>query len=208
MMERFSQNNEQEIILDYFQFTDPKKQYVFLDVGANDGITLSNTRALALMDWAGVLVEASPKAFKRLVETYADNPLMDLHNIALGSANGAIMLNESGPLLGQTDLALVSTVHEHEMERFKSVVRYEQVPVNCLNWETFMANCTKWRHFDFISMDIEGSELEILPAMDLSETQLICIEWNGRDDIKREYEKYIKGFDLIHINGENLIYAR
>lgn len=200
---RYSQNLEQEIILEYLQ----GKIGTFLDCGANDGVTLSNTRALAELGWAGVLIEASPKAFKRLQENYPNSLKHHLYNFALGSFNGIADFNESGSLLGSDDIALVSTMNESEMNRFKKAVTYDRVEAKCLTWETFIEGCPI-KHFDFISMDIEGSELEVLPFMDLSKTYLICIEWNGRYDLKAEYEKYLNGFTLIHTNGENLIYGR
>jgi hypothetical protein len=58
----YSQHGEQEVILKYFAGT----QGTFLDIGANDGVTFSNTYALQLMGWRGVLVDASPVAAARL----------------------------------------------------------------------------------------------------------------------------------------------
>jgi FkbM family methyltransferase len=213
----YSQNSEQDIILNYFS----DRKGTFLDLGANDGVTLSNTRALAEIGWSGVLVEASPKAYAKLKDNYAslkvtshpgtpDKPHIsnfDRYNIAIGTTNGIMKFKESGTLLGSGDVALVSTFHDSEMDRFKSVVEYEEIEVKCLTWKAFMEGCPV-KYFDFISMDIEGSELDVLPHMDLSNTLMICIEWNSKEDLKREYEKYLYGFKLIYTSAENLIYAR
>ncbi len=202
-MKRFSQNNEEQIILDYFGAF----KGTFIDLGSNDGVTLSNTRALALLGWQGVLVEPSPKAFKRLQANYPDLMNFHLYNIALGEQNGVFEFNESSALISQNDVALVSTFHQSEMDRFKRTVNYEKVEAKVLTWETFIQGCPI-KHFDFVSLDIEGSECEVLPFMDLSKTRMICIEWNGNSNLKTEYEKYLSGFVLIHTNGENLIYAK
>lgn len=199
---KYSQNSEQDIILNYFG----DRKGTFLDLGANDGVTLSNTRALADLGWTGVLVDASPKAFKKLQENY-QNIDFHLYNIALSHENGVLKFKESGTLLGSGDVALVSTFHDSEMERFKSVVEYEEIEAKCLTWKAFMEGCPV-KDFDFISMDIEGSELDVLPHMDLSNTAMICIEWNSKEDLKREYEKYLYGLKLIYTSAENLIYAR
>ena len=62
----YSQNNEQEIIINLFK---GKRDGKFLDIGANNGVTLSNTFALAnFYGWSGLLVEASPKAYQRLLK--------------------------------------------------------------------------------------------------------------------------------------------
>lgn len=209
-MKNYSQTNEQEVILTYFG----DFKGLFCDLGANDGITFSNTYSLALLGWKGTLVEPSPKAFRKLSNTYADLPKnFELLNAAIGDKAGKMILQESGSLVSKQDVALVSTFHESEMDRFRKVVIYTPIEVNVMAWshvaDVRMNETIHGRgHFDFISMDIEGSELEVLPQMDLSETKLICIEWNSKPDLKKEYEKYLSGFKLIHTTAENLIYGR
>lgn len=199
----YSQNSEQEVILKYFQ----GKTGTFIDIGSNDGITFSNTRALAERGWKGVLVEPSPKAFAKLKELYNGHKGFYLYPYALGSHNGKAMLQESGPLCSAADVGLVSTFHSHEMDRFKRTVKYEPVEVKVFKWKTFLNRLTI-KEFDMISMDCEGNELSILPDMDLSKTSLICLEWNSKPELKAEYEKYLAGFKLIYTSGENLIYVR
>lgn len=200
----FSQNNEEQIILDYFG----DRSGTFLSIGENDGVTLSNVRALALTGkFKGVMVEPSPKAFGRLKDLYEGQTGFYCYPFALGGRNGTAVLNESGNLLNQQDVGLVSTFHQSEMDRFKRTVSYNPVEVKIFKWKTFL-NRLKIREFNMISIDCEGSELYILPDMDLSKTELICIEWNSKPELKTEYEKYFDGFKLIYTSGENLIYAR
>lgn len=203
-MENFSQNQEQAAILDYFG---KDVQGTFLDLGANDGITLSNTRALALMGWAGILVDASPNAFERLKENYRGAAGITCYHAALAGYDGKINLHDSGKLISDKDVALVSTVNQWDYDRFKGAVRFEDVIVPCFTWETFL-NASPIKTFTMMSIDIEGSELDVLPRMDLSKTMLVCLEWNGREDLRLEYDKYLRGFNVIYTSGENLIYAR
>jgi FkbM family methyltransferase len=202
-MKNYSQNNEQDVILNYFG----DFKGTFLDCGANDGVTLSNTRALALLGWKGVLIEASLNAYSELFKLYGADGNFDLFPYAIGRKNKKLTFYESGELLGQGDKSLVSTFHQHEMDRFKKTVHYNPIEVQCHSWD-FFADNVQFRPFDFISMDIEGSELEVLPQMDLSEVKMFCIEWNSKPELKKAYEPYFKGFKLIHTTGENLIYAR
>jgi aminopeptidase-like protein len=79
----------------------------------------------------------------------------------------------------------------------------------CYDWKYFLEQ-SELKEFDFISMDIEGMELEVLPQMDLNELKvyLFCVEWNGKNfDFFDNYFKSF-GFNLIHQNPENLIYGR
>ena len=126
-------------------------------------------------------------------------------NIAITKKSGWRDFNESGALLGEKDSALVSTFHKSEMDRFKKV-EYNKVKVSCLKWATFADAYPK--SYDFISIDVEGCEMEILPHMDLSKTRMVCIEWNTDPTKRTQYEEYLKGFKLIDVNQENLIYAK
>lgn len=199
----YTQNKEQDAILNYFG----DHIGTFLDLGANNGITFSNTRALAERGWKGVLIEPAPTSFAQLKELYKDNKGIYTYNYAISDRNGNKVLLTSGTLLKNGDVELVSTFHPSEMERFKSVVTYNPVDVKCFTWNT-ARNRWKIKQFDMISIDVEGSEMEILPHMDLSEVKMLVIEWNGKPELKTEYEKHLDGFKLIYTSGENLIYVR
>lgn len=203
MERRYSQNNEDAIIRQYFG----DKKGTFIEIGANDGITLSNTRALAELGWRGVLVEPSPKAYERLVKNYEGMKGFYTYPFALSNHNGNAILHESGPLITSQDVALVSTFHAHEMDRFKMSVNYGPITVKCFTWKTFL-NRLSIKQFDFISLDIEGEEMNVLPDMDLTTTSMVCIEFNSKPELKVEYEKYLDGFKVIYTSAENLIYAR
>ena len=199
----YSQNNEEKIILDYFNGSTGN----FCDIGANDGITLSNTRALAERGWKGVLIEPSPRAFEKLKTLYHKHKGFYIYQVALGNYNGNAILFESGSFINSHDVGMVSTFKQNQMDRFKKVVEYVPTEVKIYKWRTFLNRLTL-KEFDMISMDIEGNELEVLPDIDLSKTKLICIEFNGDQQLKSEYEKYLAGFKLIYTSPENLIYVK
>lgn len=200
----WSQNNEQLIIEDFFK--DIKG--TFLDLGCNDGITLSNTYALVKLGWAGLMVDASPKAYSRLIENMPFENDLTFMNCAVGKFDGEIILHESGELLGTGDTSLVSSTLEEETKRWGSLnMPFEDVKVPCRTFPSLLSQ-TKQKQFDFISMDIEGMELEVLPQMDLKALgcKMICVEFNGKE--KEKYDAIIEpqGYKLIHKNAENLIY--
>ena len=198
-----SQNNEQQVILDYF------KDHVgtFCSLGENDGLTFSNVRALAERGWSGVMIEPDPEAFERLKKLYEGHKGLYTYNYAISDTNGKKFLQKSSSLLGQGDTGLVSTFNASEMKRFHSVVKYEPTEVTVYTWAT-ARNRWSIRSFDFISIDIEGDELRVLPSIDLTNTKMLCIEFNGRQDLKEQYDQYMEGFKVIYTSPENLIYAR
>jgi len=205
-MKIYSQNLEQNYILEYFK----DKRGTFIDIGANDGLTLSNTRALAELGWRGVFVEPSPKSFEMLKKNYEGLKGFYFYQVALGDHNGNAILQESSSLLTSADVGLVSTFEASEMQRFNKICTYEPVTVKMYKWKTFM-NRLQVKTFDFISLDVEGFELHILPDMDLSKTSLVCIEHNGHPGKKRAYLECCAKYrieNIIYESGENLLIAR
>ncbi len=118
-------------------------------------------------------------------------------------------MKDSGELLKTGDRSLVSTLVPAEMERFKSVLKYEDVEVKVYRWKTFLNRLTL-KTFDFISIDCEGLDIEILKQMDIEGlgVKCLCIEFNGNQEVKAEIDKIMTGFKIIYTSGENLLYAR
>lgn len=204
---KYSQNDEDFIIREYFG---SKVHGTFLSIGENDGMTFSNVRAMAEKGWKGVMVEPSPKAYEKLVALYKGFKGFYTYNVALSNHNGNAILHESGPLCSAKDIGLVSTFHQHELDRFKNVVNYEAVTVKCFTWKTFL-NRLSIKQFDLISLDVEGSEMDILPDMDLTNTSMLCIEHNSKAELKKQYLECTSKYGIsriIYESAENVIIAR
>lgn len=209
-MKDYSQNGEQAIILNYFG----DRKGVFLDIGANDGVTFSNARALNELGWKGVLVEPSPSAYKKLGENYWPpvGGAVYLIPAAITTADGPIDLYDSGTHLKKGDVALLSTTVPKEMDRWKkSGEQFTKTSVRGITFETLMKE-TGHTHFDMISIDVEGADLDVLRQIDLTAVgcQLLCIECNQRKDDERAVDEYCRkhGMKLLARSYENLIYAR
>lgn len=209
-MRDYSQNGEQKIILDYF-----KDSYngVLLDIGANDGITLSNSRALIEKGWRGVLVDPAPSVFPLLSRNCEGYPV-DTCNCAIGPQTGRMTLHESDSHLvngENNNLGLLSTLKLSEIDRWKGTQVFTPVEVNCFTWKDFcevvgIENAT----FDFITIDAEGLDYEILSQIDLTETKMVCVEWNGNKEVKQKIIDYCGRFGLLvrYNNVENLILTK
>lgn len=197
-MKKYSQNNEQHIIFQTFR----QRKGTFLDLGAFDGISLSNVRALAELGWQGVMVEASPFVFEKLKSNYEDFDKVQLCNMAVGATTGILDFHDNHHAVG--------TLHASETERWKGNQQFKTIEVPCMEINEFIDTVSTYKTFDFISCDIEGEDLNVIRRMDFDalKTRLICVEWNGKD--KFLYDKILLpfGFKLIHKNGENLIYKR
>jgi len=205
---RHSQNNEEDIILNLFKL---KRNGTFLDIGANDGVTLSNTFALANnYGWTGLLVEASPKAYERLLKNYElINGQIDFQNVAIGKEDGFLDFYESGELLNKGDVALVSSGVKSELDRWASLnMPFEKLSVTMTTIKTMLERSRHFR-FDLLSLDIEGMELDVLPQIDFDALgiKVAVIEWNSKNEKAYNDIMFPFGFKLVSKNQENLIYT-
>ena len=194
----YSQNREEEIILNHFK----NFKGTFLDLGAYDGIDLSNTRALTELGWAGICIEPNPVIFERLCDNLkAFNKVIE-YKFALGTENKTITM--------QMNDSYYSTVKQSEVDRWRGAFKFESAEVQMLDFKSFL-EFSKYKTFDFISIDCEGLDYEILAQINLDEVEckMFCVETNSKETDK--YINYIskfEGFKVISVNAENLIMAR
>lgn len=202
----YSQNQEEKYILDFFK----GRKGTLLSIGENDGITFSNAKRLIENGWKAILVEPSHSAFNMLAELHKDNKNVSLVNCAIGHMNYVTRFHESGPhLYDRSDNALLSTINEQEKSRWKNVewIEYD-VDVITYNELTYR---TGVKSFNFITIDAEGVDTLILRQIDLSECELLCIEWNGKSEVAIEIFKHTHQFgmkNIVYQNSENLIISR
>jgi FkbM family methyltransferase len=195
---KHSQNNEQDVILAYFGAS----VGAFLDIGANDGRTFSNTHALALAGWHGVCVEPSPVAFASLSETYRTNLDIELVQAAITAENRKFSFHQASD-------TLVSSLDSAQPERWSHHnFTWDVVEVQGMTFPALLESCDL-KQFDMISIDAEGYDYEILRQMDLDalRCKLICVEY-GTHEVQIGAHCRSFGMQLVHRNGENVIYAR
>jgi len=209
----YGQNKEDKTVYEYFlnKYGIEFKGNV-LDIGANDGITLSNSYFLIDLGWKGYLVEAGKSAYEKLNNIYNSKENVNIYNIALGNQNGNVTFFESKNLLNSDDVGLVSSVISSETIRWRNTgVIYEEYNVEMITFDNFIKlNKLKDKVFDFISIDIEGLDYDILTQIDLDKfgCKCVCVEFNGKE--KEKYVQYALKYDmyLLTQNAENLIFVK
>jgi FkbM family methyltransferase len=190
----YSQNDEQDYILNYFSGF----KGTFLDIGANDGKNLSNTAALVDNGWEGVMVEPSPATFKQLMLNYLYNKRLQPVNCAVSDKAGAITFYEC-------EDTLISSMNETLIKSWGRP--YVPIIVQSLTYKLLLEEL-EYKQFDFISIDAEGMDLVILKQIDLTDVKMICVEHGNT--FEREIKEYCEGFGMKQImrNFENIVMAR
>ncbi len=201
-----SQNNEAKIVSDYFKGF----KGTVLDIGANDGMTFSNSYDLIKSGWSGVLFEPG-QVFDQLDKLYDGNPKVDCYQLAITEKQEQLTFYQSGAhVKNGTDTGLVSTLDYDETIRWRnSGVEFTETKIQSVPFSWVL----KWhKQFDFITIDAEGNDWNILKQIDLNLVgcRCLCIEWNGDAQLHKQYSYYAMsfGFNLIHTNKENLIFAK
>jgi FkbM family methyltransferase len=184
----FSQYGEDVLVWKYFG---EKRTGVFVEVGANDPEENSQTLLLERNGWTGILVEPQSTCCERLRQA---RPKAKLFQVACGSPQqrGKVFLQ----LKGATS-KLVSPASAD-----LSAIRHEEVQLITLDEVLEQAGNPR---IDFLSIDVEGNDLEVLRGFDIQRhrPQLIVIE----DDYQRRLEiyRYLKqqGYRLVKRIGSN-----
>ena len=91
MPKGYGQLGQDLLALDFFR-SYPAESKVFLDIGAFDGISFSNTRLLFEEGWSGVCIEPCSKNYKKLELLYKDTPVVTV-KAAATDYEGELELN-------------------------------------------------------------------------------------------------------------------
>lgn len=193
----YSQNGEQKIITDFFAGRVGR----FLDVGAYDGLTFSNTRRLLELGWHGVLVEPSPKVIPGLRRNVAEfDDRACVFECAIGDSNGRVKFFDNAG-------AVATTSRDHVL-KWSVQTTFDECDVLSMTPELLLD--LVGTDFDFVSIDTEGTNMmlvKLFPWHRLPGCRLVCVEHDSADkSILEILEPF--GFSQLARNGENLILSR
>lgn len=200
---RHSQHREDDFIEKFFR----GHTGVLLDIGANDGITISNSRRLMEVNWQGVFVEPSPKAFEKLKQLYEHS-----FNYAIKDYDGVCDFWESGAMKvwnRRPNDGLLSTTREEIQKTWKRRMKREKMQVQCKTFFSFLRE-SPFKQFDFITIDAEGDDFEILRQIPLWEIgcRLLCIEFFNEVKLLRFQEYLLEvNYHLVHQTKCNAFFA-
>lgn len=195
----YSQHREQEIVGRFFQQSEVDYTPFFVDVGAYDGITGSNSRFLAELGWAGIAIEPNLDVFARLRTLYAENPAVRCVQCAVSdyASDEVEMMISDGPEGIQKENAWhysqVSTLNQwfanDYIEKHQYQYRSVKVRVRPLA-EILYANACP-RDLGFLCIDCEGEDERILKAFDLSHFRPRLLSVECGDESRSMYEDHL-----------------
>jgi len=184
LTESKSQNGQ-----DFFALlsNDFKSSGVFIEFGAYDGVIFSNTHLLEKQfGWTGILIDPIPSHYESMKQS---------RNCKL--IHGAITAKHQ-------ESVLIEELPASDLSRFVSKRKiFKKVhKVKAFTLQEVIDNNLKSNEIDFLSIDIEGEDIEILKSFDLSHYKIkaICVEHNFREGSD-------KIIDFMYKNGYDLVYS-
>ena len=197
-MKAKSQYGEDEFILAFFG--DHKGR--FLDVGAFDGHTFSNTGQLAEGGWSGVCVEPSPSVFPYLARYH------DLHDVLC--LNAAVTVAAKWmPFWDAGGDALSSLDSEHVAKFAADGYPFQRCWIHGVTWSQLLEGFPG--SYDFLNIDVEGTNAELAMAcpLDAIGARLVCLE-NDLGDQHNTVLARFRSFGYATLNkiGGNLLFGR
>jgi len=155
-MKTYSQHGEDLFLIGLFDATQGGH---ILDIGANDGVTYSNSRLLIEdYGWNAVLIEPTTACIERLNNLYQDNSLVTILPYAVSSEEG-----EATIFLGNLEpdtVNQVSTLSTQE-KLYWETNRHVQYNEEIVKTKTIkqLVDSVDCKHYNIISIDTEGSDI-------------------------------------------------
>lgn len=199
-MSFYSQNNEEEIITEFFG----DRKGNFLDIGAYDGIAMSNTRKLLENGWAGVLVEPMWTSFEKLCENC--RPFQERVKLVMAAVGPRRSVRRIW--VDMTDMREWSTTVNDELKESGSVRQPDEL-LTYVPTILIQELLDGFGPFEFVSIDAEWEDLSILMGTsteDWKHTELLCVEYRNNQEKPAVQERLTAlGFSQLYESKENII---
>ena len=197
----YSQAGQDRIIYDVF-FKSKKQNGYFVDIGAYDGITGSNSYFFEKnLGWEGILIEPSRNQFSKLEK--------NRKNICFNNAisNKIQSIEFIDVIKGLTQMSGLK--QESYTDTYNMLDSDLNTLTECyvIDTSTF-SNLVKRKNIDYLSIDIEGGELDLIHSIDFSSYQIkvLSIENNKPNEIIYHEHLSKNGFVFFDFCGQDEIY--
>ncbi|NDB26135.1 MAG: FkbM family methyltransferase [Gammaproteobacteria bacterium] len=189
-----------------------KREGYFIELGANDGISQSNTKHLELFHgWKGLLIEPVPSQY-RLLKFSRSKKTRKINALCVPSTH-------HGGVESIWDLGLMSTVEkyyekddliDHIAAARKHLGREGvKLLVPALTLNEILTNVSAPKQIDLLSLDVEGMELSVLEGLDLAKWEIQFIVIESRDIVETKAYLLARGYKFLRkLSHSDLLFSR
>jgi len=177
--------NLSEIYQKYFGF--PSKGY-FVEVGAFDGESFSNTSCLADHGWKGLYVEPIHEYYLQCVARHNKNDVL-IENVAIGLNEGLEEIYCGGCLttLDKEQVLRCNEIDWCKNQKFEKRLCYQ------VKLDKLLKRHKIPKNFDILVVDVEGKESEVFETFDLNEycPKMLIVELEDCHPSFQKYEQHV-----------------
>jgi FkbM family methyltransferase len=161
----------------YSLYLGERSDGLFVEVGAFDGISFSNSSCLAEVGWSGILIEPIPSFADECRTRYRGNDRIQIVEAAVGAENSTVEISLGGPF---------TSTNDEVMTRYRSL-KWSKAAVHgstrlsvrqCTLDEILDAANLTGKSVDVLIVDVEGAEVAVFKgfSMDRWRPKMIIAE--------------------------------
>jgi FkbM family methyltransferase len=180
----------------------------FVEVGAYDGETFSNTSCLADIGWKGIYIEPVESSFKKCIERHKNNDVKVIQCLV-----GSEEIDKTLYVGNQDKISwggAITTSNETHLEIYKtkspnfSEINFSETVVRQIRLDTLLNKNNIDPNFDLLVVDVEGSEFDVYDSFDLGywKPKMMIVEieekhqcFNGNENYLNNCAKMRKDFN-------------
>lgn len=195
----YSQSGEDLLLADIFG----ESTGTMLDVGAHDGVHLSNSYLLESMGWKCILVEPNPDLYEKICKQRKAHAFQ----CAATAVDGEVAFHISP----DADAFSTMELTEENARKFETMhARVERTVVHGRRLDSILEE-TKAGKIDVVSIDVEGHELSVFAGFTVTRwnPRVVIVEGNSTKET-RAISKVLSssGYVRFHRSGCNDWYAK
>jgi FkbM family methyltransferase len=161
----------------YRLFLGERNDGLFVEVGAYDGISFSNSSCLADVGWRGILIEPIPRFAQACRERYRDNARIQVVDSAVGATRAEVEITVAGPLT-TTNSDVIKSYERLDWAKASLLGSTRlTVPQRTLD-EILAASGEDGNRIDVLIIDVEGAEAAVFAGFSLEKwaPKMIVVE--------------------------------
>lgn len=194
-----------------------RREGFFVEVGAYDGLSWSNSSCLAKVGWAGLLIEPVPHFAQKCRDLYSNNNKIRIVEGAAGSEESTITLCVADALT--TTSAKMVGVYKNIAWSKESINQSVEIRVKQRRLDDILNDASVPVAFEVLIIDVEGAESAVLSGFSLEKWKPkmvivelahthpdLYLESAGDLDIQISIEK--SGYSVAYKDSINTVFVR
>lgn len=188
----------------YEKYFGIKKDGFFVEIGAFDGESFSNTSGLADYGWQGIYVEPVRSQFERCEQRHIKNNVKVL-NYCIGTKEGEVTIYDGGSL---------STTDENQVDRYSNIdwsshQKFNPQVCQQITLERLLRENEVEKNFDLLIIDVEGQEPDVVNSFDITYwmPKMAIIELEDEHESFIEYKEFCDSIKEVRTKFIDLGYV-